>query len=162
MNKTKENQGITLIALVITIIVLSILIGITLYSGTGAIRQTQQNKLFTELGMVQHAVMERYYQYTITQDVNLLIGTEATTVQNIAQSMGVNLLISSPVEIEEKYYELSPIQLKEIGIINTDDTYIVNYKTGEVINKTEETINSLPLYIKGSDGTTMEFDGSDH
>ena len=162
MHKTKENQGITLIALVITIIVLSILIGITLYSGTGAIRQTQQNKLFTELGMVQHAVMERYYQYTITQDVNLLIGTEATTVQNIAQSMGVNLLISSPVEIEEKYYELSPIQLKEIGIINTDDTYIVNYKTGEVINKTEETINSLPLYIKGSAGTTMEFDGSDH
>ena len=162
MNKTKENQGITLIALVITIIVLSILIGITLYSGTGAIRQTQQNKLFTELGMVKHAVMERYYQYTITKDVNLLIGTEATTVQNIAQSMGVNLLISSPVEIEEKYYELSPIQLKEIGIINTDDTYIVNYKTGEVINKTEETINSLPLYIKGSAGTTMEFDGSDH
>ena len=162
MNKTKENQGITLIALVITIIVLSILVGITLYSGTGTIRQTQQNKLFTELGIVQHAVMERYYQYTVTQDTSLLIGIEATTVQDIAQSIGVNLLISNPIEAEEKYYELSPTLLKEIGIINTDDTYIVNYKTGEVINKTEETINSLPLYIKGTTGTTMEFDGSDH
>lgn len=162
MKKTKKNQGITLIALVITIIVLSILVGITLYSGTGAIREASKNKLLTELGMVQHAVMERYYQYTVTKDESVLVGTEATTVQAIAQKMGVSLLITAPESAEEKYYELSPEILKEIGIINTEDTYIVNYKTGEVINKTQETIQSIPLYMKGTTQTTVEFDGTDH
>ena len=54
------------------------------------------------------------------------------------------------------YYELSQVQLKSIGVNNAEDTYIVNYKTGEVINKTQG------LYLEGVIKSSLNSDGKDH
>ena len=162
MKKLNDNKGITLIVLVITIIVLLIITGITLYTGTDSVETARENKFLTELSIVQHAAQEVYYNYTVTKNEELFVGTVAEDAEDIADDLGVTLLIDTPVSAEEKYYELSPDHLRKIGITNTEDTYIVNYKTGEVINKTQKEINSQILYIKGTTGNTITFDGTDH
>ena len=107
------------------------------------INVTKNNALTSELQMVQHAVLERYTQYKVINDQNLLEGNSITyqEVQNIANEIGVTL------KDTDNYYELNPEDLKEIGIMKSEDTYIVNYETGEVINKTKlKTISGDALY----------------
>ena len=138
-----KESGITLRTLVILIIVLLILAGVSITVGTNMINVTKNNALTSELQMVQHAVLERYTQYKVINDKNLLEGNSITyqEVQNIANEIGVTL------KDTDNYYELNPEDLKEIGIMKSEDTYIVNYETGEVINKTKlKTISGDALY----------------
>ena len=161
LNKTYikiENQkGITLIALVITIIVMLILAGIMINMGTNAIKDSREDALLSQLGMVQNAVLQRKTKADLTKedypgealteaDVNL-----EETIQEIN-----NKRASGEEEINRKdsddthYYFLSSENggLEELGITNSEDAYIVNYETGEVINYTTKlTETGKPLYI---------------
>ena len=59
MKKTKTNQkGITLIALIITIIVLLIIAGITVYSGKDSIRKANLEGLKTNMLLIQTKAKE--------------------------------------------------------------------------------------------------------
>ena len=47
-----------------------------------------------------------------------------------------------------EYKELNKNDLEKLGITGEENTFIVNYKTGEVINKTVRVTNlNEPLYI---------------
>ena len=63
----RDNKGITLIALSITIIVLLILAAVTIGGGNESIKMSKNNKLVVELDMVQHACLERYSEYKLTK-----------------------------------------------------------------------------------------------
>ena len=75
----RGNKGITLIALVITIIVLLIITGISIRGGNSSLKTARGNKLFAELDMVQHCCLERYSEYNLTKDSSLLKGTVVTS-----------------------------------------------------------------------------------
>lgn len=142
----KNRDGITLVALSVTIIVMLIIAGIGTYGGITMIQNSADKKLQTELEMVQHAILEQYVKYQTIKDSRLLIGTAVTveTASGIASQMGVHLKASSG------YYELEPSQMETIGIQYAQDTYIVNYETGEVMNKTQIKTNSGDaLYVTG-------------
>lgn len=143
MRRTKEEKGISLIALIITVIVMLIIAAITIYAGTDEIRNSKEKQAIAELGMVNHAVYERYIQYTKTKNTAILIGTGITKAeaQSLASQMGVTLIEipSSYNEVESAYYRLNPTDLVKIGIHDSKDTYIVNYVTGEVMNETKKT-----------------------
>ena len=151
MNREK---GITLIALIVTIIVLLIIASITIVGSIRGIDESQENKLLSELKMVQHAVVERKTKYDLTKDTTLLKG-EVTNINKINVE-GVELtlkLTQSDIDTSEKAYRrLGKTQLSEIGLEvgagSYEDTYIVNYSTGEVYN---ESIKTTPtgklLYI---------------
>jgi Tfp pilus assembly protein PilE len=59
----KNNRGITMIALVITVIVLIILASITTYSGVSTIRESRFYKAISEMKVMQAAVNEWYEDY---------------------------------------------------------------------------------------------------
>lgn len=82
----KNNSGITLVSLVITIIVLLILASITVYSGVGTVRSARLTKFTTELKMMQQKVNELYDSYTNNKSV-IVNGTEyvGTDIQKIGQ-----------------------------------------------------------------------------
>jgi type II secretory pathway pseudopilin PulG len=148
MNIGKDN-GITLVALVITIIVLIIIAGVSI---TGAIRgnqETQEASDFSELNMVQHALLERYTKAQLTKEDLPGTGVEINEVQSIIDE--INNLTQNSIELKGNdvdYKELSEQDLNELGITNENDVFIVNYKTGEVINKTKKVTKSgKALYI---------------
>lgn len=135
----KKQKGVTLIALIITIVVLLIIAGISLQGVKIDKKETENNKLETELDMVQHAVLERYTKYSLTKDTDLLVGTKIDNIQDKLPG-GEKWKIETPEasKPEEQYYELTPQELSELGLKNSEDTYIVNYKTGEVFNESKQ------------------------
>lgn len=142
MNKFKLNKGITLVALVITIIVVLILVGVTVYTGTNSAGKARDKKLKSELGIVQHAVLEQYTKYSLTKNENDLKGLKLneSQIQEIESDMNITL--------NGTYYYLDKLSMESIGIGNVDDVYVVNYSTGEVLNNTvRRTSEGEILYI---------------
>ena len=153
----KNEKGITLLALVITMIILMILVGITINIGKNGITESREDDMLSELGIVQNAILQRktkadltgenYPGETITEaNINL-----EETIEEIN-----NNRTSGEEEISRKdrddshYYFLSTENggLEALGITNSEDAYIVNYETGEVINYTTKlTGTGKPLYI---------------
>ena len=159
-NKISNQTGVTLIALVITIIVLIIIAGITIGAGISGIKQTRENRLITELNMLNHAILERYTKASLTgEDYPGVKITEVginldTVLSEMATQSGLN--ITRKDNNDENYYYLTNDNggLNALGITNAEDEYIVNYETGEVINYTTKwTETNQPLYIYSKDNT---------
>lgn len=131
----RKNEGITIVTLVITIIVLLIISGISI---TGTIRgnkETEETTQISELNMIQHAILERYTESQITKENLPGASIEKAEVQiiidEINSTSGESIILKGT-----EYKELSIDDLKKLGITKEDNIFIVNYKTGEVINKT--------------------------
>ncbi len=70
----KEKKGVTLIALVITIIIIMILASIAIYSGASTIRYAKYNKAKSEIQVMQSYVNEWYKEYQKAEDKNTFLG----------------------------------------------------------------------------------------
>jgi hypothetical protein len=138
----RKNKGITMVALVITIIILLILAGISVTGVIRGIDETNESTQISQLEMVQHALLERKTKADLTKEkLETLPGTTAdyTELQNLINE--INTMSSANITLrgnKEDYKELSTADLKELGIEKETNTFIVNYKTGEVINKTQK------------------------
>lgn len=137
----RKNKGITMVALVITIIILLILAGISVTGVIRGIDETNESTQISQLEMVQHALLERKTKADLTKEKETLPGTTAnyTELQDLIKE--INKMSSANITLrgnKEDYKELSTADLKELGIEKETNTFIVNYKTGEVINKTQK------------------------
>ena len=132
----KRNNGITLVTLVITIIILLIIAGVTISVGSVSINLHKDKILSSELKEIQIVVMQQYQKHLTVKDESLLIGTKCA--------------ISGDINATDKeYYLLNVEDLEKLGMENAKDTYIVNYKTGEVINKTSKNSKGEELHLQG-------------
>lgn len=160
MKNLKNEKGVTLAALTITIIILLILASVGTYSGIEALRSANEESQISELEMLQHVVLENYSKYLITHNVErYIVGkplsyAEVKTLVNGIDS-SITLKINdydSEEETESKivksYYLLENTHLQEMSVNQVESgEYIVNYKTGEVINKSvQKTKSGKPLY----------------
>ena len=157
MKNIKNNKGITLVALVITIIILLILASITVYMGSDSIKDSKENILLTEVRMVQHAALERYTQESLMNS-NILPGTPYSSMDEIKNDITelsseeklTNLLNNN--QTPSDYYYLETADLEEMQITNTEDSYIINYKLGLAINvTTPKTALGKPVYVYAKD-----------
>lgn len=153
MIRKKNQTGVTIVSLVITVIVLMIVAGIGVKVGTDQITKTKDNTVVSELSMVQHAILEQYTKYKTTKNANYLVGNMVSgeELNSITSTLGVTLVTvpSSYLEKERAYYKLDKASLLEIGIKNTDDEYVVNYISGEVMNITKKaTSEGNALYVR--------------
>lgn len=144
---TRENKGITLVALVITVIILLIISGISITGTMRDQKQAEANTQIVELNMIQHAILERYTKAQLTKEE--LPGTiiEKTEVQTVIDE--INSKSGGSITLKgTEYKQLEKTDLEKLGITGKEDIYIVNYKTGEVINKTQKvTKTGVALYI---------------
>ena len=135
-NQIKSSKAVSLVVLTITIIVLIIIASVTAIGGKISIDKYKDNVLESEIRIVQTAVLNQYEKYITLKDEKFLIGTSCDEKGEINSE-------------NTEYKLLTKQDQKTIGIENPKDTYIVNYKTGEVINK--DTLKS--------DGTILKLDG---
>ena len=172
-NKIYNNKGITLISLAITIVVLIILASVSTYVGVNSLNQSKENTQLSELGIVQQVILENYTKYELTGNEQYLVGTKITdysemkkiekeindkikddiTLKITAETYdGIKGQETEGAQKEYYYYELDQSDLKKIGITQESEKYIVNYATGEVINKDVLfTKSGKPLYTYSVD-----------
>lgn len=149
----KEEKGITMVSLIVTVILLLILSTIGINMGISGINSIKDSKLNAELEMVQHAVLEQYTKYKTTRDSVYLVGNKITKeeVSNFANEMGVTLANIPDTYSNKDYYKLDKEALEAIGIKDSTDEYVINYVSGEVMNITvKKSNNNSPLYTKAN------------
>lgn len=149
----RESKGITLVTLVLTVVLLLIISGISI---TGTLRgheEAEEVSQISELNMIQHAILERYTKAQLTKET--LPGTEISKaeveeiIKSINDKSGENIVLKGT-----EYKKLDKSDLKNLGITDEEDTFIVNYKTGEVINVSKRVTKSgkaLYVYSKESE-----------
>lgn len=149
----RKSKGITLITLIITVVLLLIISGISI---TGTLRgheETEEASQISELNMIQHAILERYTKAQLTKET--LPGTtiNITEVQSIIGE--INSISGENITLKgTEYKQLNTADLIKLGITKEEDTFIVNYKTGEVINtsiKVTKSGRALYIYSKESE-----------
>lgn len=150
----RKNEGITVITLVITILLLLIIAGISI---TGTLRgheETEETTQISELNMIQHAIFERYTKAQLTKETLPGTAIELTEVNAIVEKIN-NQASGEKITLKgTEYKQLSIADLKNLGITKEKDTFIVNYKTGEVINASKKVTKSgkaLYIYSKESE-----------
>ena len=70
----KNQKGITLIALVITIIILLIIASVATYTGINAIQDSKNQSYMSEVEMLKQVVLENYTKYLTTKDEQYIRG----------------------------------------------------------------------------------------
>lgn len=129
----KNQKGITIISLIITIILLLIISGVTVYIGTGVIKQATLQTINTNMMLIQAKTktIAEQAKFNNNQD-----NYKGTVLSDISGNKKIDKLIETGIiEDKSKYYLLSKDDLVSMGLekIDIEDGYIVNYETEEVI-----------------------------
>ena len=131
----KQEKGITLVALVITVLVMSILAGTAISSGRSIIDSNKVMAFIQELKIVQsevNVIVEKQKQGDTSYDA---IGIEVSRLDTETMTK----LVKGPLQgktaeeiIDFKYYRVSDLQ--QMGIENVNQSVLINLKTREVIS----------------------------
>ena len=147
--KIVNNNGITLLALVITIIILLILASITVYSGMGTVRFSKYTSFKTEMKLLQAKVDGFYSLKKEEFDSN---GIEMTQEQreifNVSEVS--NILLSKQKDLETlekdfKYY--SKDVLNNLGIEGITGNYFININERIIISSEPFTYDGVNYYM---------------
>lgn len=139
-----NSKGITIVSLIITIIILLIIGGTTVYIGTSVIKQATLQTVNTNMMLIQAKTKTIAEQAKFNNNQDNYKGTVLSEVsgnKKIDEMINVGI-----IDDTSKFYLLSKDDLVSMGLekIDIEDGYIVNYETEEVI------------YVKGyeNDGIT--------
>ena len=121
--KGKNSKGITLIALVITVIVLLIIATISINYGMEIAQKSNIESIKTNMLLIEAKSKLYAEEYNFSGDANSLYGTVASsvtdeTVQNFISGVGSSYA---------SYYYLSLQDLSEMGLSINKGYYLVNY-----------------------------------
>ena len=160
MLKIKNEKGITLIVLILTMLLLIIIAAISIDYAYDGIMYSKERKMLTEVEEVQQAVMEKYTELT-----QLKIENNEDSYDDFAETISTSDLSkysdilkhtydnTEDIEPSKRYYTISADQMKkldieikngipddrkEMDILKNSNgnyvLYIVNFYYGEVLN----------------------------
>ena len=131
---TKDNKGITLVSLIITIIIMSILVSVVTYSGIDTYKNAKITNFVAQMQLIQTKVDELVESKTI-EEINSLEGLQEITTNE--QENAIKMAYNNNQEIiSNTDYKLitadNIVKLFEIEDIESD--IMVNFKTREVVS----------------------------
>ncbi len=156
-----NNDGVTLMSLVITIIVLLLLASIATYSGVNIVKQSKFTKFTTQLKMMQTQVNELYEKYSGNQSIEIngkkYTGTEIANIgkeiSTLSQKNKVFNASTSGITDSTgyKYYDKEIIKALNIDgleeeeyFVNVAKRSVISYDGFEYNGKTYYTLEQLP------------------
>ncbi len=132
--RTKDNKGITLIALIITIIIMLILISVTTYTGLSTYNSTKVDKFVDEMQLLQSKIDDLVASMTKEELANLNLASVSTQEQkNALSSAFSNGEIKSKEETAYKVFSTNNI-LNILNVENVKNDIMVNFETREIVS----------------------------
>ena len=139
----KEEKGITLITLVITILIMLILAGITVTSGLESVEMTKQTSMITQLEMIQEKVNTIYEKGKLNQEDIEYYYSLGQDISTLDEQKRKELLKDIP---QEEYRYFSQEGLKQLELDNISQDVIINFKTRDVISVNGILIDKIIYY----------------
>lgn len=140
MNK---KEGVSMVALVITIVVILIIIAIGINNGVYQnIQETYFTKIYSEMNDLSKAVSQRKLLNEMDKTKYALVGEQLSesnsqTIDNIRYGNGFWIINTD-------------VDRKELKLEKVENDYIVNYDTGEVISFLPIVRDSMVFYTLSS------------
>lgn len=134
-NSCKKENGITLMSLVITIVILIILASIATYSGIEVIKSSKLTKFTTEMRIMQTQVNELYQKMqdgdTTIKELGKIISEigNQTQVNNVFNAVGI-----TTKDEREQYKYFDKDTIKKLNIEGVSGTFFVNIDKRSVIS----------------------------
>ena len=152
MKNEKNNKGITLMALVITIVILIILASIGTYSGIQVVKSAQFTAFSTELKIMQTQVNKLYEEKKNGNDDVDALGKTISSSSTTVQSHATNAFNASGITDTSNYKYFDTDTIKSLNIegvegeffVNIDKRSVVSYDGFEYEGKTYYTLEQLP------------------
>lgn len=130
---TKENKGITLVALIITVILMLILVSVTTYTGINSYKQSKVTRFVTEMQLLQAKVDDLVKTNTV-EELNQ-IGTEITTDE---QKNSINYAYNNQEVTTNDITKYRCIAKEDIlNVLDVEDAQndiMVNFETREIVS----------------------------
>lgn len=135
MNKiTKDNRGITLVALIMTIILMLILVSVTTYSGINSYKNAQVTKFVTQMQLLQAKVDDLVSSKTIEELNSMDLQTPTTQEQqNAINSAANNEEVTSNDVNEYKVFTKEDV-LNILDVEDVQNDIMVNFTTREIVS----------------------------
>ena len=139
----REERGITLITLVVTIVVMLLLSGVVIYNGTKTIQTTKKTVFISELEMIQAKVDTIYERRKLGQKEieyydALGEGLEGIDSEVLKQALGGTS--------KQGFRYFSRQSLEDLELENITQEVIINYDTREVISLTGIELEGVRYY----------------
>lgn len=149
----KNNNGITMVALVLTVIILAILSGVSLTTGFSVLKDFRAGRIISNMILVQAKLEDIYEDYEFYNDEKYLIGTNVNSINSTTYTLDdVVLSINEISEIATKHnttsenvltwkwYKWNQANLKELGLdknmLGSNEYFYINYENSEIIYST--------------------------
>lgn len=131
---TKDNKGITLVSLIITIIIMTILVSVVTYSGIDTYKNAKITNFVAQMQLIQTKVDELVEDKSI-QEINSLGFKEIATEEqkNVISMAYNNQEITSNTISEYKVFTNSDI-LDMFDVEDIENDIMINFTTREVVS----------------------------
>ncbi len=139
----KDEKGITLIALVLTIIIMVLLVGVVAYSGVDSINSAKKVKFISELETIQ-AKVNTIYEKRKSSDSEKIYYDNLGKAVTEANSTIVSKALGSTETSGFKYFTKTDLQLLDLSNIGQD--VLINFDTRRVVSLTGLEIDGKMCY----------------
>lgn len=142
MNKLKNNKGVTMIALVVTIIIMAILLTVVNYGSQKGLEMKDLNNMYADILILDEKVA-LYYLNT----GKLPIKEPATKINVVG-----NIKDNNPNNKDDEFYELDITKLDNITLNNmkdkrnSSDRYVINAVSHTIYYQKGVRIDGKPYY----------------
>lgn len=154
----KNQKGITLITLAITIIVMLIIAGTATIASLDSVRNAKKSSFITELEMIGAKVDIIYQKRKQNEDDKKYYDSLGQDISVLEQSKLETILNGTP---KEGYRYFSKEDLKKLDLDDVSQDVIINYDTRDVISVTGIGIDGIVYYrlsdIPGYKGYKVEY-----
>ena len=130
-----KEKGITLIALIVTIILLLILASVAIYSGSETIISSHFTKFSTDLKVMQTKVNEWYQEYKDGEEEILELGSDLTISSTVEKQANIVFTTEeSGISSKDGYRYFSANDLQDLGIEGIDRDFFINIEKRSVVS----------------------------
>lgn len=134
MIELDSNKGITIVALIITIILMLILVSVATYSGINTYKNAQIAKFVAQMQLIQTKIDELVEENN-TENIGETITTDETKKNIISRAYVNEEVQSNTDEYKNKFRYISRENLElQLDIADIEDDVLVNFETREVIS----------------------------
>ncbi len=148
----KSNKGITMVALVVTIIILAVVAGTIVYNGKKSIKSANRQQLISQLEMVQAKInvlaekmennsYDNDYYRAVARQIDSLDQTKLQEILNRDAKNGNTFTTDA-----DGFYYFGPSDLERIGLSEMNQIFLVNFDTREVFSYTGVEIEGKMYY----------------
>lgn len=139
----KNQKGITLITLVITIVILLILAGVVINNGMESINTSKRTAFIAELEMIQAKVNVIYEERKTSSENVDYYNSIGQDISNVDQ-VHLNEVLGETSKEGFKYFNSN--DLEKLDLDNISQDVLINYNTREIVSLTGIEIDGVKYY----------------